>query len=236
MVMHTRSSTIIAAGAIVAVLGAVMVFAYARSVSGQTAGVPTVPAWVATSDIPAGTPWEQARTHLDEQRVPETMRPGSAVTDTSSLDGLLSVRPISSGEVLTTSQFGAERASPVTLEVPPGRNGVTLNVGVPQGVARHVGAGDLVNVYVSFKGAEDTGTVTKLMLSNVQVLAAGLPGSATAPGATGSGEVLLTLALTPDDAERAIFAKENGSLWIGLVNPTDPPAVTTGRSFDDVLN
>jgi hypothetical protein len=50
------------------------------------------------------------------------------------------------------------------------------------------------------------------------------------------GESLLTLALTPDQAEKVIFAKENGALWFGLVRPGDAPATTGGRTAQNVLS
>lgn len=229
--MHTRSGTIIAAGVAAAVLGALVVLAYARSVEGQAAPEPRVEAYVATADIPAGTKWEEASGSMQTEEVPESLRPRAAITDENQPEGRTSVRPIGEGEIITSAQFGSEEGgSSSVIELPPGHNAVTINSSVPQGVARFVQPGDLVNVYVTFSGGVDGAPVTKLVLQHIQVLETRVAGR---DGDT--GDVMLTLALTPDAAERMIFAKEHGSPWFGLVRPGDDPTSTGGRGFGTVL-
>jgi len=145
------------------------------------------------------------------------------------------VRGIAKGELITTSEFGQYVTAPgAGLQIPPGHNAVTMSVAAPQGMANYAQPGDIVDVYVTLK--QQTETITKLLLSNVQVLSnhpAGMQSSQN--GATSTGEVMLTLALTPDQAERVIFAKENGSLWFGLVRPGDKPTTTIGRTANNEL-
>jgi pilus assembly protein CpaB len=234
--LKMRSQTIVLVGVAVALLGAVMVFVYARSVTGRVGGEAASSAFVATRDIAPGTKWEAAAASVSRRPVPTSLRPTSAVTDPAQLAGRTSVRGIAKGEVLTASQFGRGAAAPgAGLQIPPGHNGVTMNMPPPQGVAHYTQAGDLVNVYVTTKDPGGT-TITKLLLSNVQVLANRSAGAPTTEGVAASGEVLLTLALTPEDAEKVIFAKENGSLWFGLVRPGDAPATTGGRTAQNVLS
>jgi Flp pilus assembly protein CpaB len=236
--MHTRPGTIIAGGVVVAVLGALMVFAYGRSVEGKAIPVGDTAVIVATQDIAPGTAWEQAVGSFSQRKVPDFVKPSNAVTKLDALNGRKSVRSIGKGEVVTSAQFGAGDAPPASgLEIPPGHNAVTIDVPLPQGVARYPQPGDLVNVYGSFKLGEEgpVGTVTKLLLSNVQVLSVQTAGSDPKVKTPSAGSVLMTLALTPDAAERVIFSKENGSLWFGLVRPGDGPAATSGRGFTNVL-
>lgn len=232
--MRTRSSTIIAAGVVAALLGGLLVFAYGRSVQGSTSGG-DVTAWVASKDIPPGTPWDKVKGSIAEQTVPAAARPTDAVSGPDALEGRKTVRAVSKGEVVTASQFGVtERAEGVGLTIPPKHNAVSVNVGTPQGVARYVQPGDLVNVYVSYKGngQREQRTITKLVLSNVQVLSNRVANASDAS----TGEVVLTLALTPSDSEKVLFSKENGSLWFGLVSPGDGKASTSGRTFANALN
>lgn len=234
---QTRSRTIVAAGVIVALLGAVIVFVYARSVTGRIGGEATVSAFVATRDIPAGTTWESAAAAMTRRSVPTSLQPSNAVESTSQMTGRTSVRAISKGEVVTTSQFGGTKSAPgAGLQIPPGHNAVTVSISPPQGVVHYVQQGDIVNIYVTLKQGD--GSITKLLMSNVQVLA-NRPASATQASegvVSGGGEVILTLALTPDQAEKVIFSKENGSLWFGLVRPGDGPATTGGRNAQNVLS
>lgn len=235
--MYTRSRTIIAAGIAAALLGTLLVMAYARSAN-RSAGGPTRSALVASKDLPAGTRWEDMKGSLVTRGVPSELRPATAVDGDTMLDGRRSVRAIAKGEVVTSTQFGATDAAPAGgLEIPAGHNALSLSMPVPQGVGRYPQAGDLVNMYVTLKrqgdGVGGGRTITKLLLSNVQVLAT-RPAGATERTAS-QGDVLLTLALTPQQSEKVVFSKENGSLWFALVHPGDKKATTSGRTFEDVL-
>lgn len=236
--LQMRSKTIVLAGVAVALLGAVVVFVYARSVTGRVGGETAASAFVATQDIPAGTRMDSLGSAVTRRPVPVSLRPSTTITSLGQVAGRTSVRPIAKGEVITKAQFGGSASAPASgLEIPPGQNAVTMNLAAPQGVAHYAQAGDLVNVYVTLKGAAPGGeTITKLLLSNVQVLANRSAGADQRTPVAGGGEVLLTLALTPGDAEKAIFAKENGSLWFGLVRPGDQPATTGGRTAQNVLS
>jgi Flp pilus assembly protein CpaB len=83
-----------------------------------------------------------------------------------------------------------------------------------------------------------TKTFTRYVLQGLPVLAVGsevkpdedAPVEIIAPTATAEGEapaeeaapgnIVLTLELTPDQAERMVFAQENGSVWLTLVPPS----------------
>jgi pilus assembly protein CpaB len=234
--MQMKSRTMMLAGASVALLGALVVFAYAKSVTaGAGGGGSSISAYVATKDIGAGTKWEAAHKAVAKQKVPSSLRPASAISSPDELTGRTSVRRIAKGEVVTVSQFGTTAAAPgLGLEIPPKLNAITINIPPPRGVAYYPQAGDLVNAYTTIKGP-DGQTVTKLLLSNVQILSNHAAGAQTTENASKSGEILLTLALSPDNSEKLIFAKENGSLWFGLVRPGDPAATTGGRNITNVL-
>lgn len=232
--LKMRSRTIVLAGVTLALLGAGIVFAYARSVTATAGGGASVSAFVATDDIPAGTKWDAAMEAVTQRSVPESLRPSSAINEPSDLTGSRSVRHIAKGEVVTEAQFGKVGAAPAAgLEIPPGHNAVAVNVAPPQGLAQYAQPGDLVNVFVTIQGTPADGTITRLLLSNIQVLANRSAG-ADQSSASG-GQVLLMLALTPDQAERVIFSKEQGSLWFGLVRPGDEPASTNGRTAQNLL-
>ena len=241
--MNKRSNGVVVGGIIVALLGMVLVFTYAGRVgagAGVSGGAAT--AFVATSDIPAGTRWEDMTGALKRKEVPSDVRPATAVANTNQLNGRSTVQSIAKGEIVTTTQFNTSTTG--GLDIPAGQNAVTINLGVPQAVARYIQAGSETNVYVTYKnvpqgGAPADATITKLLLSNIKVLANQplmAPAEETAQAASNqTGEVLLTLALTPEQAEKLIFAKENGSVWLGLVHPGDAPVVSGGRTFRTAL-
>jgi pilus assembly protein CpaB len=240
--MKKRSNLLVAAGVLASLMGMLLVFVYTARVkaSGGTQLAATATAFVATSDIAPGTSWENMSGLVKEQRVPPELRPASAVAEPDEVEGKAAVRKISKGEIVTNLQFDAPRSA--SLPTPKGFDAVTINIGPAQGVAQYIQPGVKTNIYVSFKGAPTAdpadGVLTKLLLSNVVVLsnqfanpnAEGEP-EESSPG----GEVLLTLAVTPDQAEKLIFAKENGSIWLGLPHADNGVATTGGRTFKTVL-
>lgn len=244
--MNKRSSGVVVAGIVVALLGMVLVFTYAgrvRAGAGVSGAAGT--AYVATNDIPAGTRWEDMVGALKKKDVPADVRPATAVATTSQLNGKAAIRGIAKGEIVTTTQFNTSSSG--GLDIPAGKNAVTVNLTVPQAVARYIQPGADANVYVSYKNLPTAGNpadanVTKLLLSNIKVLAnqpmqapTAEAADANAAAATQGNEVLLTLSLAPDEAERLIFAKENGSLHLGLVRPGDAPVTSGGRTFKTAL-
>jgi len=239
--MNKRSSGVVVGGIIVALLGMVLVFTYAgrvRAGAGVTGGAAS--AWVATNDIPAGTRWEDMAGALKQKDVPADVRPATAVATNTQLNGKSTIQSIAKGTIVTTTQFNTSSSG--GLDIPAGQNAVTINVGVPQAVARYIQAGSETNVYATYKdlpGAQPAdANVTKLLLSNIKVLAnqpMRTQAEETAEASAPAAEILLTLALTPDQAEQLIFAKENGSIWFGLVHPGDAPVTSGGRTYRTAL-
>jgi pilus assembly protein CpaB len=233
--LQMRSRTIVLLGSTVALAGAITVFSYARSVTGA-GGDSAASAFVATNDISAGTKGEAAVKAMAQRSVPASLRPAASIGSKKDLTGLTSVRRIAKGEVVTSTQFGRSGSAPAAgLEIPAGKNAVTMSVAPPQGVAHYAQPGDAVNLFVTLKDSGG-GTITKLLLSNTQVLSNHSAVADQRAGVSGGGgEVLLTLALTPGQAEKVIFAKENGSLWFGLVHAGDSAATTAGRTAGNVF-
>lgn len=239
--MNRKSGSVVAGGVIVALLGVMLVFVYAGNVRSGATTVSAGSAFVATSDIPVGTRWEDAVGTFKKRDVPSDVKPVTAVTSDAQLNGRSAARAITAGEVITTTQFNTSGTG--GLDIPAGQNAVTINLGVPQAVARYIQTGSEINAYVTYKGLPTESnpadaTITKLLLSNVKVLAnrpMTTQAQETAEGQQTGTEILLTLALTPDQAEQLIFAKENGSVWLGLVHQGDAPVTSGGRTFRSAL-
>jgi len=204
-----RSKIVVIGGAVLAVLGMLLSYLYTAGAARSGAVAPvdatTVPAYVATADLTVGTLWEDL------------------------------------AEILTTVQFNATGAE--SLKIPAGMRALTISVPLPQGVGDYIQPGSKADIYVTFKGmpgasAEDA-NLTQLLLSDVTVLAnrRALSAKAQAEGAApdDSGDILLTLAVTIEQAEKIIFAKENGGVWLTLMNAGEPAGVGTGRTYRTAL-
>ena len=116
----------------------------------------------------------------------------------------------------------------IQFKIPTGENAVALQMDYFAGGGGFVRTGDLVNIYtVLNKDCANTTApaAVKLLFSNVKVLET----LGSAPAATGAASSFL-LALTPQDAEKAIFHARFESLYFTLTTGNAAPATTSGIS------
>lgn len=238
--MKKRSNAVGMAGVAIGLVGMLLVFLYTSRVNagaGRSAG--TVTAYVATTDIPIGSGWETMAEEVDQESIPKALRPEDSITKPGDVGDATSVRTITKGEVLTRAQFSRSGG----IEIPQGQNAVSFDVTASQAVARYIQPGSKANIYATLKSLPGTdpaeSAVTKLLLSNISVLSNRPASASTEEEAVkepaSGGEMLITVSVTPEQAEKLIFAKENGSLWLGLVSPGDGPAAGPGRNFKTAL-
>jgi pilus assembly protein CpaB len=145
---------------------------------------------------------------------------------------------VSENEPLTEAKLaavGAGAGLPPTIT--EGMRAVSIRVNEIIGVAGFVVPGTRVDVLVSIE-TKDREPITKSVLSNVQVLTAGTrydQDRATAEGKpipTG----VVTLLLTPDDAEKLVLASGEGRIMLTLRNPLDnAPTKTAGVRRSELL-
>ena len=91
-------------------------------------------------------------------------------------------------------------------------------------------------------GTSPTGDVIKLnvpftvtLAPSVRVLDVQNP-LVDASGKTSSGNISLTLDLTPTDATNVIYASENANIWVGLLPPQNPNGYPQEASFGPSFN
>jgi len=120
-----------------------------------------------------------------------------------------------------------------------GMRAISVKVNEVIGVAGFVVPGTRVDVLVTAKGSATTATTeTRTVLSNVQVLTAGT--RYDQERATKEGKAIpttvVTLLLTPDDAEKLTLASEEGRIMLALRNPLDTaPTKTNGQKLSGLL-
>jgi pilus assembly protein CpaB len=117
------------------------------------------------------------------------------------------------------------------LSIPEGMEALTVSLDAPRGVAGLINTGDSVTIYSTFKEVArrdgSTETVTVVLVPTVELLAVHRPLASTAFGGGDSeaqgeqlpGSLAVTVALTPEDAQRFVFSMETGSTWFGLLPP-----------------
>lgn len=110
--------------------------------------------------------------------------------------------------------------------IPPGMRAVSVRVDEVVQVAGFVTAGTRVDVLVTLDGSDIGATATRLILQNVQVLAAGQTVQRDREGTPQTVSVI-TLLVTPEDAERLTLAATQGRIQLALRGMMDTGDVTT---------
>jgi pilus assembly protein CpaB len=111
--------------------------------------------------------------------------------------------------------------------IPQGMRAISVRVNDVVGVAGFVIPGTHVDVLLTMKQGNDN--VTRVVVSNVQVLTAG---TRYDQDKSKNGEPIpssvVTLLLTPEDAARVVLAGNDGSIMLALRNPLDVAPTSAG--------
>jgi len=228
-------------------------FAYLNGLQRQAeAGSVMTDVLVAKQDIPRGTDANNLLSSgmVETSKVPLRYVPSGAVSSLRALTDMVLAVPVTKGEVLTTARFQYPSEAGLAFAVPAGFVAVTVPVDDARGVAGLVKAGDRVAVLVTVGAKGGQGDQTRIVLRGARALAVGrstgseAPSQASASGGTlggGSKEAetakTITLAVSPADAEKLVFATEVGRIWLALLPTTESEAVPgSGQSASTVLN
>jgi pilus assembly protein CpaB len=114
--------------------------------------------------------------------------------------------------------------------IPPGLRALSVRVNEVIGVAGYVLPGTRVDVLATMTPTRDQVDVTsKVVLTDVQVLAAGTKIEQSADGGKPTPVNVVTLLVNPAEAERLTLATTEGKIQLALRNPLDREApATTG--------
>jgi pilus assembly protein CpaB len=205
---------------------------------------------VATEEIPARTPAADAADagQIARDRVPRTAVPDGAIDALAEIEGLVAFDRILEGEVILSQRWTEPEDAVAGLDIPEGHEAIAVQVAVPPGVAGHIRTSDRVSLIAHLTGAAVEGeddeaeaaeeTRAEYLLQDIEVLAVGQRTVSEEEDGAGqdTSQVLLTIALEPEDAERLVFAINEASLYFTLLPEGAEPAQTPGRTFDDLFN
>jgi pilus assembly protein CpaB len=204
-----------------------------------------VQVFVAKDVIPKGTTGDFAieRGLIDRIGVPRQARADGAIATLDEIKGDVADGTVFKGEQIISNRFVPPgRVSADVLTVPPNRVAMSMEVGVPPGVAQFIQIGDHVTILAQFTltgGRAQESRLTKVLLHDIEVLQIGklvraVPAQgqpATQSVTVPDGTVLLTLALSMPQAEKLTNAIFNGRLYVTLLPKTGKPSPNTpGRT------
>jgi pilus assembly protein CpaB len=193
---------------------------------------------VAQEDIPRGMSADEmvSKKMVVLQQVPRRFTAAGAMSSSKAIEGMVLATPLTRGQQLTSDQFEAPDVAGLAFSIPKQQLALTVPVDEVTGVGGLVKPGDRVVLYVTFspgpKGEKD---FTKMLLADSKVLAVGsaLRSEKTQDDSGGGGlsssrssdqktqvATTLTLAVSPQDVERVVFAEETGRVWCALLPAT----------------
>ena len=208
-------------GALALALGAFVSFAVYRTLKSKTSSgnEPSVEVMVAARDIQVGSKLEDKDLRL--ARFSMASVPIGAYLSKTKLLGRGVVQPIAQGEFILPAKLAAENAgSGLPSMIPPGMRAVSVRVNEVVAVAGFATPGTRVDVLLTGNPSGSADRQTTTVLENVQVLATGQKLERNAAGEAQNAPVI-TLLVSPDDAQRLTLASSEGRIQLALRNPLD---------------
>jgi pilus assembly protein CpaB len=144
--------------------------------------------------------------------------------------------PVSENEPLTASKLASREAGAgLPPTIPGGMRAISVKVNEVNGVAGFVVPGTRVDVVVTI--ADRDTSLARVVVTNVQVLTAGTRyDQEQAKDGKPVPTNVVTLLVTPEDAERIALASSQGSIMLTLRNPLDrEPTVTKGTRMASLM-
>jgi pilus assembly protein CpaB len=214
MTYRTRNIAIAVGLALVAMLLTLLyVVNYRKSVDN---GQATSHVYVATRDIPAGTPGtELAHGSLRLIDVPRrTVAPG-AISNPSQVVGLILSQPLYPGDQVTLHRFATLRAQGISGQLRGTMRAVQVPGDVNQLLAGTLQAGDRVDVVANLHDdPSEQAPTTKIVLRNLDVLQTA-PSSLSATVQSGGGTYVI-LAVDDTQVERLFYVLKNADWTLDL--------------------
>ena len=183
---------------------------------------------VATGDLPMGT-------RLTTDHIRLVGWPASSPVEGSfdSVDAIVGrglIQTVSANEPLTETKMAPlEAGAGLPPSIPPGMRALSIRVNDVIGVAGFTVPGTKVDVVVTLR-QQNSESLSRTVVSNVQVLTAGTRyDQEAAKDGQPLPSTVVTLMVTPEDAERITLAQNAGSIMLVLRNPLDTlPTQTKG--------
>jgi pilus assembly protein CpaB len=146
------------------------------------------------------------------------------------------IAPVVENEPLTASKVAsAEAGAGLPPSIAAGMRAISVKVNEVIGVAGFVVPGTRVDLVVTLANRDDS--MSRVVVSNVQVLAAGTKyDQDQARDGKPVPSTVVTLLVTPEDAERIALASASGSIMLTLRNPLDTtPTETKGTRMNALM-
>ena len=193
------------------------------------------PVVVATADLTMGA--EIKAEDLKVAQFPDKGGPEGAYSRIEEVVGRGVVVNIVRNEPILPGKLASKEAgSGLPPVIPEGMRAVSVRVNDVIGVAGYVLPGTRVDVLATASPTQNTADMTtKVVLANVQVLTAGTRMEQDQKDGKPVQVTVVTMSVTPEQAERLALASTEGKIQLALRNPLDQSAPATPGMKPSVL-
>ena len=195
--------------------------------SKTTEKMPTTPVVVAASDLDIG-----AEIQADDDRVvdwPQNAAPANAITKKEDVIGRGIIVPMIQNEPFLPMKLSSkDGGGGLPPAIPPGLRAVSVKVNEVIGVAGYVLPGTRVDVVATLSPTQQpTDTTSKVILTNVAVLASGTKIERDTEKNKPIAVTVVTLLVDPIESEKLTLAANEGKIQLALRNPLDKETPVT---------
>jgi len=208
-------------GVLALALGAFVSYAVYKNLNARTSSnaAPGVNVVIAANDIPVGAKISSG--DLKIVHFPAGDLPPRYYGSITKLIGQGAVLPMAKGEFILPRKLAGESAGfGLPTLIPPGMRAVSVRVNDIVAVAGFVLPGTRVDVLLTGNPTGSNDQQTSTVLENVAVIATGQRLERNSAGEPQTTPVI-TLLVSPDDAERLTLASTQGHIQLALRNPLD---------------
>ena len=228
-----RFVLVLAVSLLWALIVSIVFYRLAGSPGGRARAASGKPIVLASKPLPMGALIGRESVKLG--RVPEPLFPAGAFSRIEDVLERPVINPIQPEEPLVEARL-APRGSGLGLGplIPPGMRAIAVRVNDVVGVAGFILPGMRVDVLVTGRPAGSNDTATRTVLQNIAVLSAGQTIQNDGKSQSIAAPVV-TLLVTPPEAEAVTLANTEGHIQLVLRNSTDrETAATPGRQWHDL--
>jgi len=236
-----RPFLILGVAVIIALVTSAMMYQWlnqAKAQPGPVQAIKTEALSVATAELPWGT--KLTREMIEVVPFPAGNLPEGYFQDRESLVGRVVLVNLKRNESILESKLAPVSITTggVSAVTNPEKRAMAVKVDEVVGVAGFIKPGDRVDVMVTINPSRSGESVlAKLVLSNTLVLATGTETERKGGNEKATPVTVITLEVTPEEAEKLALATTEGKLRLALRNPMNTDvALTKGATINSLLS
>jgi len=222
--MESVNKRVIIISLVLAIFTTGLVYLYIRKSTAKAEVTEYINVYVAAKTLPAKHLITEADIKMSKV-TREYLSPQAVLNEADIIGKRLKDRVIE-GEQILRDRLVEDKDLTLAFNLPAGKRAIAINVSEQIAVGYLIKTGDTVDVIANFSGADNEPDMTRIIIQNVTVLALGRNMGSAGENSQGVPNTV-TLAVSPEEAEKLSFVSEFETLRLILRNIEDEETVKT---------